>query len=237
MEWMWKDWEKCTGFLDAAQGRLWDSKRFPFAVHQRKGNMPPFCWVGDDDRGVCFSCASDQGMHNDDALPAATLDREGRTVVFRAWFVNKPLKLDRAAEFLVRLAGQPLQAARSGPPPVALRRLAKRLLLRAAAADISIRAGASATTGPPTGVFSIWRRTPRRSAACGRADTTISPPRPRPARSAAARPNTSSSGASGAAPWAGTRRRWGRCRSGWTSTCEDSGVPYDRLRVAGKRIQ
>ena len=69
VEWMWKDWEKCTGFLDAAQGRLWDSKRFPFAVRERKGNMPPFCWVGDDDRGICFSCASDQGMHNDDALP------------------------------------------------------------------------------------------------------------------------------------------------------------------------
>ncbi len=109
MEWMWKDWEKCTGFLDAAQGRLWDSKRFPFAVRQRKGNMPPFCWVGDDDRGVCFSCASDQGMHNDDALPAATLDREGRAVVFRAWFVNKPLKLDKPRSFEFALQASPFK--------------------------------------------------------------------------------------------------------------------------------
>ena len=93
VEWMWKDWRRCTGFLDTAQGRLWDSKRFPFAVRQRKGNMPPYCWIGDDDRGLCYSCASDQGMHNDDALPAVTIDREGRAVVLRAWFVNKPLQL------------------------------------------------------------------------------------------------------------------------------------------------
>lgn len=61
VEWMWKDWQKCTGFLNSAQGRLWDSKRFPFAVHQHKGNMPPFCWVGDDERGMCFSCTVGRG--------------------------------------------------------------------------------------------------------------------------------------------------------------------------------
>ena len=109
VEWMWKDWEKCAGFLDAAQGRLWDSKRFPFAVRERKGNMPPFCWVGDDDRGVCFSCASERGMHNDDALPAAALDREGRAVVFRAWFVNKPLKLDKPRCFEFALQASPFK--------------------------------------------------------------------------------------------------------------------------------
>ena len=109
VEWGWKDGEKCTGFLDGAQGRLWDSKRFPFAVRERKGNMPPFCWVGDDDRGLCFSCASDQGMHNDDALPAAALDREGRAVVFRAWFVNKPLKLDKPRSFEFALQASPFK--------------------------------------------------------------------------------------------------------------------------------
>jgi hypothetical protein len=107
VEWMWKDWEKCAGFLDAGQGRLWDSKRFPFAVRQRKGNMPPFCWVGDDERGLCYSCASDQGMHNDDALPAVALDREGRAVVFRAWFVNKPLLLDKPRTFQFALQASP----------------------------------------------------------------------------------------------------------------------------------
>ena len=132
VEWMWKDWEKCTGFLDAPQGRLWDSKRFPFAVRERKGNMPPYCWVGDDDRGVCFSCASDQGMHNDDALPAATLDREGRAVVFRAWFVNKPLKLDKPRTFEFALQASPFKPLASGTPPMALRRFPKRMLLRGA---------------------------------------------------------------------------------------------------------
>jgi hypothetical protein len=107
VEWMWKDWRQCTGFLDAVQGRLWDSKRLPFAVRQRKGNMPPYCWIGDDDRGVCYSCASDQGMHNDDALPAATIDREGPAVVFRAWFVNKPLMLHAARTFEFALQASP----------------------------------------------------------------------------------------------------------------------------------
>ena len=109
VEWMWKDGEKCCGFLDARQGRLWDSRRFPYAVRQRKDNMPPFCWVGDDDRGVCFSCASEEGMHNDDALPAAAVDREGERVVFRAWFVNKRLQFDRARKFEFALQASPFK--------------------------------------------------------------------------------------------------------------------------------
>jgi hypothetical protein len=114
VEWMWKDWEKCAGFLDAGQGRLWDSKRFPFAVRDRKGNMPPFCWIGDDDRGLCFSCASDQGMHNDDALPAVTVDREGRAVVLRAWFVNQRLKLDGPRSFEFALQASPYKPLDAG---------------------------------------------------------------------------------------------------------------------------
>ena len=104
----------------------------PSPCGERKGNMPPFCWVGDDDRGVCFSCASDQGMHNDDALPAAD-DRSRRPGGRLSRLVRQQAAEARqAAELRVRLAGQPLQADRSGPPPVALRRFAKRLLLRAA---------------------------------------------------------------------------------------------------------
>ena len=48
-------------------------------------------------------------MHNDDALPAVTLDREGRTVVLRAWFINRPLKLDRARDFSFALQASPLK--------------------------------------------------------------------------------------------------------------------------------
>ncbi|MGA2031375.1 MAG: hypothetical protein ABSG68_03895, partial [Thermoguttaceae bacterium] len=109
VEWLWPQFEKCAGFLEPAQGRLWDSKRFPFAVRQRKGNMPPFCWVGDDDRGLCYSCASEEGMHNDDSLPAATVDREGAAVVFRAWFVNKPLALEKPRTFEFALQASPFK--------------------------------------------------------------------------------------------------------------------------------
>ena len=105
-------------------------------------------------------------MHNDDALPAATLDREGRAVVFRAWFVNKPLKLDKPRNFEFALQASPYKPLDPG------HRLWRCGVSRndccyGSTAGSFIRAGASATTGPPTGVFSIWQRTPRRSAACG----------------------------------------------------------------------
>src|SRR5208282_843489 len=68
----------------------------------------------DVDRGICFSCASDQGMHNDDALPAAAIDREGRAVVFRAWFVNKRLKLDKPRSFEFALQASPYKPVDPG---------------------------------------------------------------------------------------------------------------------------
>ena len=109
VEWLWKDWEKCAGFLDAAPGRLWDSKTFPYGVRVRKGNMPPYIWVGDDDRGLTYSCVSEAGMHNDDAKPAATLDREGREVVLRVWLVNNPFRLTAPREMQFALQASPFK--------------------------------------------------------------------------------------------------------------------------------
>lgn len=101
--------DDCTGFLDARQGRLWDSKASVFHPDDRKGNMPPYVWVGDDDRGITFSCASDQGMHNDDAQPAVTLDREGDVVVIRVSLVNQPLTLPGPREFEFALQASPFK--------------------------------------------------------------------------------------------------------------------------------
>ena len=108
-----RDFDKGAGLLDAKQGRVWDSKQFPFAARNRKGNMPPYCWVGDDDCGLCYSCASDQGMHNDDALPAVAVDREGQRVVLRAWFVNRPLTLKEPRTFEFGFASRCLRSSRS----------------------------------------------------------------------------------------------------------------------------
>ena len=216
VEWMSKDWRRSTGFLDAAQGRLWDSKRFPFAVRQRKGNMPPYCWIGDDDRGLCYSCASDQGMHNDDALPAVTIDREGRAVVLRAWFVNKPLTLGAGADS-VRVAGQPLQAPRSSTPPVALRRGPTRLLLRRAWPLLSHGLGnrlllsdVRAIPGPARNAEAVRRV--RESGYDFIAASASS------CSECGGTPSTSSSGASGEASRAGTSWRWVPCRSGCRNT-------------------
>jgi len=107
VQWMWKNWEKCCDFLDKREGRLWDSKTFPYEVNVRKSNMPPYVWFGDDDRGLCFSCASDQGTFNDDKLPAAALDREGQEVVLRIWAVNQPLKLEKPRSFEFALQASP----------------------------------------------------------------------------------------------------------------------------------
>ncbi|MGD0088874.1 MAG: glycoside hydrolase domain-containing protein [Planctomycetota bacterium] len=107
VQWQWKGWEKCCGFLDKKAGRLWDSKTFPYEVQVRKSNMPPYVWFGDDDRGLCFSCASDQGTCNDDKLPAAALEREGQAVVLRIWAVNRPLKLEQPRSFEFALQASP----------------------------------------------------------------------------------------------------------------------------------
>ncbi len=107
VEWMWKDWEKCVGFLGKQEGRLWDSKTFPVNPQIRKSNMPPYIWFGDDERGLCFSCPSDQGTFNDDKLPAVALDRQGAEVVLKVWAVNQPLKLEKGRSFAFALQASP----------------------------------------------------------------------------------------------------------------------------------
>ena len=141
VEWMSKGWRQCTNFLEKSPGRLWDSKRFPFAPRQRKSNMPPYCWIGDDDRGICYSCASDQGMHDDDALPAATIDRQGAAVIFRAWFVNKPLKLSAARTFEFALQASPFKPMNPQHRLWRCGRDPKRMLLRKAGPLFPFRLG------------------------------------------------------------------------------------------------
>jgi Family of unknown function (DUF6067) len=101
---------QCSGELEPKQGILWDSKTFPSRNWPRIGNMPPFVWIGDDDRGLVYSCASEQGMHNDENLPAAQLERRGHDVVYTAWFVNSPLQLDKPRTFQFALQASPFKA-------------------------------------------------------------------------------------------------------------------------------
>ena len=108
-DWAGLEGDNCTGFLDSRPGRLWDSKTSVYHPDDRKGNMPPYIWVGDDDRGIAFSCASDQGMHNDDARPAVTLDREGDVVVMRVSLVNQPLTLSGPRQFEFALQASPFK--------------------------------------------------------------------------------------------------------------------------------
>ena len=108
-DWSGREGDKCLGFLDTRPGRLWDSKTFTYQERDRKGNMPPFVWVGDDERGLVFSCASNQGTHNDDARPEAVLDRAGDEVVLRVWLANKPLTLTGPRRFEFALQASPFK--------------------------------------------------------------------------------------------------------------------------------
>lgn len=101
---------ECMGKLDPRQGVLWDSKTFPSRNWPRIGNMPPFVWIGDDDRGLVYSCASEQGMHNDENLPAAQVERVKDELIFTAWFVNSPVELESERVFQFALQASPFKA-------------------------------------------------------------------------------------------------------------------------------
>ena len=103
--------EKRCGFIDPSrQGRLWDSRTSPLNDWQnRQSNMPPYLWIGDDDRGLCYSCESDKGTANNDALPAVTIDREGSEVVVRVSIMNRPLKLLKPRSFECALQASPFK--------------------------------------------------------------------------------------------------------------------------------
>ncbi len=96
-----------VGFLSKEQGLLWNSKLFPCDASGRKGNMPPYLWIGDDYRGIDFSCVSQQGMHDSSKLPAAELIRKENTVIMRIWFVNKPIILSTNRIFEFALQASP----------------------------------------------------------------------------------------------------------------------------------
>jgi hypothetical protein len=108
--WMQPGWEKSLGFLGTDKGRVWDSYTLPYKQGpSRTSNMPPWVWVGDDDRGLCYSNASDQGTHNDPKLPAAALDRSDQAVTMTIWLVNKPLELDKPRAFEFALQASPFK--------------------------------------------------------------------------------------------------------------------------------
>jgi hypothetical protein len=108
--WMIPGWEKALGFLGTEPGRVWDSHTLPYQEgNQRTSNLPPYVWVGDDDRGLCFSAASAQGTHNDPKLPSAALDRSAQAVVMTIWLVNKPLELEKPRTFQFALQASPFK--------------------------------------------------------------------------------------------------------------------------------
>lgn len=108
---VWNDPERMgenMGLFPAGAGRLYSSTALSVQTF-RHGNMPACFWLGDDERGLAFSCASERGMHNDDALPALVCDREADAVVLRAWFVNAPLRLAAPRRFEFALQASPFK--------------------------------------------------------------------------------------------------------------------------------
>jgi len=102
--------ERALGFLDTKPGRVWDSFTLPYQEgNSRTSNMPPWVWVGDDERGLCFSHESDEGLHNDRKLPAAALDRANDAVTMTMWLVNNPFQLDKSRTFSFALQASPFK--------------------------------------------------------------------------------------------------------------------------------
>lgn len=102
--------KEVMGVVDPKQGLLWDSHTFPSRVGDRIGNMPPFFWIGDDDRGLTWSNASEQGMHNDENKAAAQLERQEDQVIYTVWFVNSDLQLTTPRTFEFALQASPFKA-------------------------------------------------------------------------------------------------------------------------------
>jgi hypothetical protein len=101
--------DKSLGLLSTDTGRIWDSVNMPMGRDSRKSTMPPWLWIGDDDRGLCFSQQSDQGTHNDPKLPAAALDRSADAVTMTIWLVNKPFSLAQNQTFEFALQASPFK--------------------------------------------------------------------------------------------------------------------------------
>ncbi|HEY3323775.1 MAG TPA: glycoside hydrolase domain-containing protein [Planctomycetota bacterium] len=107
---VWGNDPAALGVLKGNAGRVWDSKAHPPLDYpnRRHGNMPAYVWLGDDERGLIYSCASMFGMHDDGkALPAAAVDREGERTVLRVWFVNAPITVEKPRTFSFALQATP----------------------------------------------------------------------------------------------------------------------------------
>jgi hypothetical protein len=102
-----------VGKLPQKQGIIWDSitaKKFYLGGERcRKNNLAPYLWLGDDYRGMVWSMASARGTNNSNQKPSATISREGNQVVFRNWFVNKPLKLKNEKEVKFAILATPFK--------------------------------------------------------------------------------------------------------------------------------
>ncbi len=103
---------KPMGLLPAGDGVVWDSLTWKDDYRtrdQRQANMPPYLWVGDDDRGLTFSCESDQGTRNDPAQPAFTIERpDPKRVLLRVSLLNMAGTLD-GTPFRLALQASPFK--------------------------------------------------------------------------------------------------------------------------------
>jgi Family of unknown function (DUF6067) len=101
---------KSLGSLSTQTGRIWDSFTYRYQEgDSRTSNMPPWIWIGDDERGLCFSQQSDQGTHNDRKLPAVALDRTDNAVTMSIWLVNQPFQLTANRSFEFALQASPFK--------------------------------------------------------------------------------------------------------------------------------
>jgi hypothetical protein len=89
------------------QGVVW--KSLDHGNGYMLGNMHPYIWLGEMDRGLAWFADNDRGWNTDDKTPAQELIRKNGILTFKCNFIDKPLKLTKPRKIVFGLQASPVK--------------------------------------------------------------------------------------------------------------------------------
>ncbi len=102
-----------AGLTPTGTGTVWDSKRL-LNTDGTLGNFKPLYWLGNEDRGLCWTGESDQGWYLDDEKPAIEVVRKPGEVVLRLNLINRGLLLSKPRTISFGLQATPVKPMPKG---------------------------------------------------------------------------------------------------------------------------
>jgi hypothetical protein len=102
-----------AGLTPGGKGTVWDSKRL-LNTDGTLGNIKPLYWLGNEDRGLCWTVESDQGWFLDEEKPAIEVVRQRGEVVLRLNFINRPVVLNKPRTISFGLQATPVKPMPKG---------------------------------------------------------------------------------------------------------------------------